>query len=431
MAKPGDADDLWLAYGETGSARAAGQAFGLGPATVRARLIAAGYALGPVGPRPRPGTPEELWEAYQETGSARRAGERFGLSGDTVGKRLKAAGYVLTGKGGVTPKPGSADELWEAYQETESLVTVGERFNLHYTTVRARLIAAGHEVFPGQRRFSESDLALIAAHFESARDGRSGQGKEELANALGRSVVAIDRQASKMGLTDQAAPRLRLRRWIAEGPDSYSDEQLKGLLDRLERSGLPVSVFCEQEKMSPSAFTRAMRSRLPDAYRAVLGKRGFVGDTPYDLGLRFEQRVEHELRLRFQRFSNTLEIRLSPGSRGPADIIVVLGPYRYLIQAKLFGRNFTPREWNKLIDATVETPSLPIFAAQTSDLELHFWLLTERRDGRRRPRADSWVEVSPTAEGMFLPVEPATEERFLTATESWRDSLPNWPHYYE
>lgn len=370
---------------------------------------------------------EELWADYLETGSCNKAGERHGMSGTTAWRRLKKAGYAVRATTG--PKPSvSTEELRATYEKTKSIIKTGQIHQLDHSVVYRRLAAAGDIVFDGHRRFNDDQKAIILSEYPAHRDGRDGLTVDDLAVRLDCTAEELWTQAQMLDLTDNRAPKLRKRKWLEGGPNSYTDAECRELMKKFALSGLSIGEFCEREGLSRSPFMRAMKARQRQKYDEVVRVGWSADGVENECGTNFEFFVMDEIEKTAGALykQDGLLISRAKRSKGPSDINVVAEGNRYLIQAKLSDSSFETKDWNRLIDAAEKHHSLPIFADRAADQTVRYWLLTGRRDATHYFRNEDRAAVTFTADGLFVPLHEEDEPRFQAAVERWRASIAQW-----
>lgn len=141
----------------------------------------------------------------------------------------------------------SIAELWGLYEQENSVHRVGRLIGRNGDTVHRRLIKAGYKL--NNSVWRPEEISLLKQHF------RKGVAVDalQLAKRLGRSRVAVQLKASKLGLGDKNRPFCEIaRRHISEGQLRHFREHGN---PRLGKPGKPLP---DERKKQISLFSKNM-----------------------------------------------------------------------------------------------------------------------------------------------------------------------------
>lgn len=261
-------------------------------------------------------------------------------------------------------------ELIRVYKKTGSVWATGDVVGIRGGSVHERLKKLGVSLkFP--KWTSAEDAILI----ESYGLHRNAGTLEDLAATMGRTKPFICRQARRLGLTDQKGKKPYACVW-----KGMSKEEARKHFDEFRESGLGSGEFCRIKSFDDLGFATTMRRHFRGEWDDWLA-RDIAGDSTYHTGRNVEYQVLDDLRKR------GYFVFLSPGSKGPVDLVAIKTGVTLLVQAKK-GMTLYVTAWNALYDLAISVGAVPVLAGTAGDLK--YKQLTARKTGRKtkQPMAD-------------------------------------------
>lgn len=264
----------------------------------------------------------------------------------------------------------SDQELLDAYAELGSVHKVGERFGMHGSSAHERLAKLG--VITPINVFTDEERERLIRDYAIYREhGRVS----DLAAEMGRTVQFLSRQARALGLTGNGYRKLYAGKW-----KYLSDEAVRVMFDDFKTSSLGLMQYCAKHGYDDEGFRKAMRSRWPDEYEAVIESKTPLS-TRYRLGRAVEYRVRDAL------IKQGYYVMRSPASKSPIDLVAIKPGQVLFIQCKRGGA-LPPAEWNAIYDLATSSGAIPILAEYPYPRTIRYWRLIARKDGskRRQPK---------------------------------------------
>ncbi len=271
------------------------------------------------------------------------------------------------------------DDLLAAYWETGSVKAAGERLGINGSSVHERLQRLG--VARRNPRFTEEDDERVLREYIAHRDAGT---VKELANAMGRTVPFLCRQARRLGLTDPKHVRMKAATW-----KYMPEDEARVYLEEFRASSMGLKEWCEERGIDDLGFSRKMQDLFPDEYECIV-ELAASADSTYAVGRRFEYRVRNAL------VEHGYFAWRSHLSRSPVDVVAMRhGQPVIMVQCRL-GAALQVADWNEMYDIVVSTGAVPILAALV-DGQVRMWRMTGRKDGSKRPQP-------------MVPWDPATNQ---------------------
>jgi len=136
--------------------------------------------------------------------------------------------------------------------------------------------------------------------------------------------------------------------------------------------------YCADRGYDDLGFSRKMREFFEDEYEAVIESKA-PRSSLYRLGRQVEYSACRELRA-----AGFFALR-SPASKSPLDVVAVRPGVVLFVQCKR-ALDLQVSEWNALFDLADKCGATAVLAGRERERGLTYFVLTDRKDGSKRPQ---------------------------------------------